>query len=87
MTKIPLVDLQAQYIAYKDEFDAALARCLTGLIPHLYRGRLSGEVWLDGLCTSEARVLLPQPDGPAMNTGAPGRAASETGASPEPFCG
>jgi energy-coupling factor transporter ATP-binding protein EcfA2 len=27
---------------------STLARCLTGLIPHLYRGRLSGEVWLDG---------------------------------------
>ena len=29
MSKIPLVDLKAQYLAYKDEFDAALARCVT----------------------------------------------------------
>lgn len=28
MTKIPLVDLHSQYIAYKDEFDRALAGCL-----------------------------------------------------------
>ncbi len=27
---------------------STLARCLTGFIPHLYRGDLSGEVWLDG---------------------------------------
>ncbi len=27
---------------------STLARCLTGLIPHLYRGELTGEVWLDG---------------------------------------
>jgi energy-coupling factor transporter ATP-binding protein EcfA2 len=33
---------------------STLARCLTGLIPHLYRGRLEGQVWLDGLCTAEA---------------------------------
>ena len=33
---------------------STLARCLTGLIPHLYRGRLAGEIWLDGLRTSEA---------------------------------
>ncbi len=32
---------------------STLARCLTGLIPHLYRGQLSGRVWLDGLCTQE----------------------------------
>jgi energy-coupling factor transporter ATP-binding protein EcfA2 len=32
---------------------STLARCLIGLIPHLYRGRLSGEVWLDGCRTSE----------------------------------
>jgi energy-coupling factor transport system ATP-binding protein len=32
---------------------STLARCLTGLIPHLYRGRLEGEVRLDGLCTHE----------------------------------
>jgi energy-coupling factor transporter ATP-binding protein EcfA2 len=33
---------------------STLARCLTGLIPHLYRGWLTGEVWLDGLHTSNA---------------------------------
>jgi energy-coupling factor transporter ATP-binding protein EcfA2 len=33
---------------------STLARCLTGLIPHLYRGWLTGEVWLDGLRTSDA---------------------------------
>ncbi|MGD8996631.1 MAG: ABC transporter ATP-binding protein [Anaerolineae bacterium] len=33
---------------------STLARCLGGLIPHLYRGNLSGEVWLDGLRTSRA---------------------------------
>jgi len=27
---------------------STLARCLTGLIPHLYRGTLEGQVWLDG---------------------------------------
>jgi energy-coupling factor transport system ATP-binding protein len=32
---------------------STLARCLTGLIPHLYRGQLTGEVWLDGLSTVE----------------------------------
>lgn len=31
---------------------STLARCLTGLIPHLYHGQLSGEVWLDGLQTN-----------------------------------
>ena len=30
---------------------STLARCLTGLIPHLYHGRLEGVVWLDGLRT------------------------------------
>jgi energy-coupling factor transporter ATP-binding protein EcfA2 len=30
---------------------STLARCLTGIIPHLYRGTLEGRVWLDGLCT------------------------------------
>ena len=29
MSKIPLVDLRAQYRAYKEEFDAALERCVT----------------------------------------------------------
>ena len=33
---------------------STLARCLTGLIPHLYRGELGGRVWLDGLTTHEA---------------------------------
>jgi energy-coupling factor transporter ATP-binding protein EcfA2 len=32
---------------------STLARCLAGLIPHLYRGQLSGEVWLDGYRTKE----------------------------------
>lgn len=27
---------------------STLARCLTGLIPHLYHGVLDGKVWLDG---------------------------------------
>ena len=30
---------------------STLARCLVGLIPHLYKGRLDGEVRLDGLRT------------------------------------
>jgi energy-coupling factor transport system ATP-binding protein len=30
---------------------STLARCLVGLIPHLYKGKLEGEVWLDGLRT------------------------------------
>ncbi|NBD36791.1 MAG: ATP-binding cassette domain-containing protein, partial [Chloroflexi bacterium] len=32
---------------------STFARCLSGLIPHLYRGDLGGEVRLDGLRTSE----------------------------------
>jgi energy-coupling factor transporter ATP-binding protein EcfA2 len=32
---------------------STLARCLTGLIPHLYRGRLTGAVWVDGLRTAD----------------------------------
>jgi energy-coupling factor transport system ATP-binding protein len=32
---------------------STLVRCLVGLIPHLYRGQLSGEVWLDGLDTTQ----------------------------------
>jgi energy-coupling factor transporter ATP-binding protein EcfA2 len=32
---------------------STLARCLTGLIPHLYRGTLSGGVWLDDLPTAQ----------------------------------
>ena len=30
---------------------STLARCLTGLIPHLYRGTMQGEVWIDQLLT------------------------------------
>ncbi|MBN1888021.1 MAG: ATP-binding cassette domain-containing protein [Thermoflexales bacterium] len=33
---------------------STLARCLTGLIPHLYRGTFSGEVWLDDLQTTRS---------------------------------
>ncbi|MFZ5911802.1 MAG: ATP-binding cassette domain-containing protein [Chloroflexota bacterium] len=33
---------------------STLARCLVGLIPHLYHGELSGEVRLDGYRTSDA---------------------------------
>ena len=33
---------------------STLARCLTGLIPHLYHGTLQGAVWLDGLRTVDA---------------------------------
>ncbi len=33
---------------------STLARCLMGLIPHLYHGELSGEVWVNGYRTSEA---------------------------------
>ena len=32
---------------------STLARCLMGLIPHLYHGELLGEVWLNGQRTSE----------------------------------
>lgn len=32
---------------------STLARCLAGLIPHLYRGVLEGSVWLGGLCTAD----------------------------------
>lgn len=32
---------------------STLARCLTGLIPHLYHGTLEGEVRLNGLLTTE----------------------------------
>jgi energy-coupling factor transport system ATP-binding protein len=32
---------------------STLARCLTGLIPHLYRGKLSGEVRVNGLSTAQ----------------------------------
>jgi energy-coupling factor transport system ATP-binding protein len=30
---------------------STLARCLTGLIPHLYRGDLRGDVWIEDLST------------------------------------
>jgi energy-coupling factor transporter ATP-binding protein EcfA2 len=33
---------------------STLARCLTGLIPHLYHGTLTGEVWLGGQRTVDA---------------------------------
>jgi energy-coupling factor transporter ATP-binding protein EcfA2 len=33
---------------------STLARCLAGLIPHLYRGTLEGDVWLDGQHTTAA---------------------------------
>jgi energy-coupling factor transport system ATP-binding protein len=32
---------------------STLARCLMGLIPHLYHGDLTGEVWLNGCRTTE----------------------------------
>jgi energy-coupling factor transport system ATP-binding protein len=32
---------------------STFARCLTGLIPNLYRGTLEGEIWLDGLSTAK----------------------------------
>jgi energy-coupling factor transporter ATP-binding protein EcfA2 len=32
---------------------STLARCLMGLIPHLYHGELTGEVWLNGYRTSD----------------------------------
>ena len=32
---------------------STLARCLTGLIPHLYRGELSGEVRIDSMPTTQ----------------------------------
>jgi energy-coupling factor transporter ATP-binding protein EcfA2/energy-coupling factor transporter transmembrane protein EcfT len=35
---------------------STLARCLTGLIPHLYHGSLSGTVRLNGLRTSDASL-------------------------------
>jgi energy-coupling factor transporter ATP-binding protein EcfA2 len=33
---------------------STLARCLTGLIPHLYHGTLEGDVWLHGTRTVDA---------------------------------
>jgi energy-coupling factor transporter ATP-binding protein EcfA2 len=33
---------------------STLARCLAGIIPHLYRGTLEGQIWLDGLRTVDA---------------------------------
>lgn len=35
---------------------STLARCLMGLIPHLYNGELSGEVWVNGYRTSEVSM-------------------------------
>ena len=35
---------------------STLARCLMGLIPHLYHGELSGEVWLDKQLTSDVPI-------------------------------
>jgi energy-coupling factor transporter ATP-binding protein EcfA2 len=32
---------------------STLARCLTGLVPHLYHGTLGGEIWLDELRTTD----------------------------------
>jgi energy-coupling factor transporter ATP-binding protein EcfA2/energy-coupling factor transporter transmembrane protein EcfT len=32
---------------------STLARCLTGLIPHLYHGTMAGDVWLGGLHTAQ----------------------------------
>lgn len=32
---------------------STLARCLAGLIPHLYHGRFTGDVWLDGYRTDQ----------------------------------
>ena len=35
---------------------STLARCLMGLIPHLYNGELAGEVWLNGYRTDEVYI-------------------------------
>ena len=35
---------------------STLARCLMGLIPHLYNGELTGEVWLNGDRTTEIPI-------------------------------
>jgi energy-coupling factor transporter ATP-binding protein EcfA2 len=35
---------------------STLARCLTGLIPHLYRGEMTGAVWVDGLNTATTHL-------------------------------
>jgi len=32
---------------------STLARCLSGLIPHLYKGHLQGQVWVDTLATHD----------------------------------
>lgn len=32
---------------------STFARCLTGLIPHLYRGDMRGDVWIEGLNTRQ----------------------------------
>ncbi|MBN1668935.1 MAG: ABC transporter ATP-binding protein [Anaerolineales bacterium] len=35
---------------------STLARCLSGLIPHLYHGQLQGEVWLNGNRSQELQL-------------------------------
>lgn len=35
---------------------STLARCMMGLIPHLYHGELTGEVWLNGHRTSDVPI-------------------------------
>jgi len=35
---------------------STLARCLMGLVPHLYHGKLSGEVWLNGHRTTDVPI-------------------------------
>jgi len=35
---------------------STLARCLTGLIPHLYRGQMHGQVWVGDLRTDQAEL-------------------------------
>ena len=35
---------------------STLARCLTGLIPHLYKGTLTGKVFLEGIETTQAPI-------------------------------
>jgi energy-coupling factor transporter ATP-binding protein EcfA2 len=35
---------------------STLAHCMMGLIPHLYHGELTGDVWLDGQRTSDVPI-------------------------------
>jgi energy-coupling factor transport system ATP-binding protein len=37
---------------------STLARCLTGIIPHLYHGKMSGAVWLAGQPTVQAPLWM-----------------------------